>query len=275
MKSLSEVNDPNDLKKVKKEDLPELAREIRREIINTVSKNGGHLAPSLGAVDLTVALHYVFNCPRDKFIWDVGHQAYAHKILTGRKELFKSLRTHNGLSGFPKRTESEYDSFGTGHSSTSISAALGLAAARDIKGESYKVGMVDLLVKEIYNPSRNDPSFPFLRNFDVYEGHSYANGRGGGDFYFGNDEESTSEAMNSWAAVYLWGIATGNGSLVDLAVYGYTTQYEATKNYYYNIDGDIWSRSYFNHASVGMLFDSAYRWSLWWDPKITQTVMGT
>lgn len=139
MKSLSEVNDPNDLKKVKKEDLPELAREIRREIINTVSKNGGHLAPSLGAVDLTVALHYVFNCPRDKFIWDVGHQAYAHKILTGRKELFKSLRTHNGLSGFPKRTESEYDSFGTGHSSTSISAALGLAAARDIKGESYKV----------------------------------------------------------------------------------------------------------------------------------------
>lgn len=140
--------------------------------------------------------------------------------------------------------------------------------------DSQYKGMVDLLVKEIYNPSRNDPSFPFLRNFDVYEGHSYANGRGGGDFYFGNDEESTSEAMNSWAAVYLWGIVTGNGSLVDLAVYGYTTQYEATKNYYYNIDGDIWSRSYFNHASVGMLFDSAYRWSLWWDPKITQTVMG-
>lgn len=139
MKSLSEINCPDDLKKAKKEDLPGLAREIRREIIDTVSKNGGHLAPSLGAVDLTVALHYVFNCPRDKFIWDVGHQAYAHKILTGRRELFKTLRTHNGLSGFPKRTESEYDSFGTGHSSTSISAALGLAAARDIKGDDYKV----------------------------------------------------------------------------------------------------------------------------------------
>lgn len=139
MKILSKVNDPEDLKKIKKEDLPKLAEEIRKEIITTVSKNGGHLAPSLGAVDLTVALHYVFNCPEDKIIWDVGHQAYSHKILTGRKDRFKTIRTHNGLSGFPKRAESEYDAFGVGHSSTSISAALGFAAARDLKGENYKV----------------------------------------------------------------------------------------------------------------------------------------
>lgn len=139
MKILNKVNDPKDLKKVKKEDLPKLAEEIRHEIINTVSQNGGHLAPSLGAVDLTIALHYVFNSPKDKIIWDVGHQAYSHKILTERKDRFKTIRTHNGLSGFPKRAESEYDCFGVGHSSTSISAALGFATARDLKNENYKV----------------------------------------------------------------------------------------------------------------------------------------
>ena len=139
MKLLDKINSPKDLKKIKKENLPELASQIRREIIDTVSKNGGHLAPSLGAVDLSVALHYVFNSPEDKIIWDVGHQAYSHKILTGRKDRFKTIRTHNGLSGFPKRSESEHDAFGVGHSSTSISAALGFASARDIKNENYKV----------------------------------------------------------------------------------------------------------------------------------------
>ena len=139
---MDKINNPQDLKKLKKEELSKLAAEIRKEIIDTVSENGGHLAPSLGAVDLTVALHYVFNCPGDKIIWDVGHQAYAHKILTGRKEQFKTIRKHKGLSGFPKRSESEYDAFGVGHSSTSISAAIGFAAARDLKNENYKVAAV-------------------------------------------------------------------------------------------------------------------------------------
>jgi 1-deoxy-D-xylulose-5-phosphate synthase len=139
VKIFDKVNNPQDLKKLKKEELPKLAEEIRQEIINTVSKNGGHLAPSLGAVDLTVAMHYVFNSPKDKSIWDVGHQAYSHKLLTERKNKFKTLRVHNGLSGFPRRAESEYDCFGVGHSSTSISAALGFAVARDLKDENYKV----------------------------------------------------------------------------------------------------------------------------------------
>jgi len=136
---LEKINNPGDLKKIKKEDLPKVASDIRKKIIETVSKTGGHLASSLGAVDLTVALHYVYNSPADKIIWDVGHQAYAHKILTGRRDKFETLRTHNGISGFPKRSESEHDAFGVGHSSTSISAALGFAAARDIKKEDYKV----------------------------------------------------------------------------------------------------------------------------------------
>jgi 1-deoxy-D-xylulose-5-phosphate synthase len=139
VKILDCVNDPQDLKKLKKEELLVLAKEIREEIINTISVNGGHLAPSLGVVDLTVAMHYVFDSPRDKIIWDVGHQSYAHKILTGRKSKFKTIRTHNGLSGFPCKAESEHDAFGGGHSSTSISAALGFATARDIKNENYKV----------------------------------------------------------------------------------------------------------------------------------------
>ncbi|MFA5858120.1 MAG: 1-deoxy-D-xylulose-5-phosphate synthase [Elusimicrobiota bacterium] len=136
---LEKVNFPDDLKRVEKEQLPKLANEIREVIINTVSKTGGHLAPSLGCVELAIAIHYVFDTPKDQVVWDVGHQSYAHKILTGRKDRFQTLRQHDGLSGFPKRVESAYDPVGTGHSSTSISAALGLAVARDIKGENHKV----------------------------------------------------------------------------------------------------------------------------------------
>ncbi|MDR1522965.1 MAG: 1-deoxy-D-xylulose-5-phosphate synthase [Endomicrobium sp.] len=139
VKILDTINSPQDLKKIKKEDLPFLSQEIRTEIINTISKNGGHLASSLGVVDLTIAIHYVFNSPEDKIIWDVGHQAYAHKIITGRREKFKTIRMHNGLSGFPKIEESCYDSFGVGHASTSISAALGFTVSRDLKNEEHKV----------------------------------------------------------------------------------------------------------------------------------------
>jgi 1-deoxy-D-xylulose-5-phosphate synthase len=139
MKILDNINNPQDLKKVEKECLPILAKEIREKIVATISKNGGHLASSLGVVDLTIALHYVFDSPKDKIIWDVGHQSYAHKIITERKNKFWTIRTHEGLSGFPKISESKYDAFGTGHSSTSISAALGFAVARDIKKENYAV----------------------------------------------------------------------------------------------------------------------------------------
>jgi 1-deoxy-D-xylulose-5-phosphate synthase len=136
---LDKINSPGDLKELSQDELGELASEIREFILETVSVTGGHLASSLGAVEITVALHYVFNAPRDKIIWDVGHQSYAHKILTGRKASFKTLRQLDGISGFPKPSESPFDSFGTGHSSTSISAGLGIAAARDLKGERYKV----------------------------------------------------------------------------------------------------------------------------------------
>ncbi len=136
---LEQINSPDDLRKIQKRKLPELAREIRECIIKTVSETGGHLASSLGVVELTLALHYVLNSPVDKIIWDVGHQAYAHKLLTGRRERFSSLRQYGGISGFPRMTESEHDAFGTGHSSTSISAALGMAAARDLNGEKYRI----------------------------------------------------------------------------------------------------------------------------------------
>ncbi|MFH1282733.1 MAG: 1-deoxy-D-xylulose-5-phosphate synthase [bacterium] len=136
---LDKIDKPSDLKIIKRELLPFLAQDIREKIINTCSKNGGHVASSLGTVELTIALHYCLNLPTDKIIWDVGHQAYAHKLLTGRKDSFCTLRQHGGISGFPKRSESEYDSFGVGHSSTAISAALGIAAARDLKGDEYKV----------------------------------------------------------------------------------------------------------------------------------------
>ncbi|MEZ5195303.1 MAG: 1-deoxy-D-xylulose-5-phosphate synthase [Bacteroidales bacterium] len=129
---LASINSPDDLKKLPEEQLPQLCTEIRQFIIDVISANPGHLAASLGAVELAVAIHYVFDTPHDKLIWDVGHQAYAHKILTGRKDRFHANRKMGGISGFPKMEESEYDAFGTGHSSTSISAALGMATASAI-----------------------------------------------------------------------------------------------------------------------------------------------
>lgn len=136
---LDKVNLPKDLKDLNMEEKEKLAEEIRKFIIENVSKTGGHLASNLGVVELTIALHSVFNMPGDKVIWDVGHQTYVHKILTGRKDKFSTLRQMNGLAGFPKTSESEYDSFNTGHSSTSISVALGMAKARDIKKEKNNV----------------------------------------------------------------------------------------------------------------------------------------
>ena len=136
---LNNITNPKDLKKLNYEDKKELAEEIRSYIIDVVSKNGGHLASNLGVVELTIALHSIFDTPKDKIIWDVGHQTYVHKILTGRKNQMKTLRRLDGISGFPKTTESEYDCFNTGHSSTSISAAVGMARARDILNENYKV----------------------------------------------------------------------------------------------------------------------------------------
>ena len=136
---LENVNYPDDIRKLSLPELNALAAEIREMIIETVSKRGGHLASSLGTVELTIALHYVFNTPHDKLIWDVGHQTYAHKIITGRKDKFPTLRQKGGLSGFPKREESVYDNFGTGHSGTSISAAAGIAEARCLKGDAFKV----------------------------------------------------------------------------------------------------------------------------------------
>lgn len=133
---LQAVNSPADLKNLSREQLQQLSDELRQYIIDTVSVHGGHFAASLGVVELTVALHYVFNAPYDQLVWDVGHQAYGHKILTGRREQFASNRKYNGLSGFPRRVESEYDTFGVGHSSTSISAALGMAMAARYKGEA-------------------------------------------------------------------------------------------------------------------------------------------
>ena len=133
---LSKIQSPKDLRKLSLDQLQGLAEELREYIIKVVSENEGHLGASLGVVELTLLLHYVFNTPKDLLIWDVGHQAYGHKILTGRKDSFKTLRQKNGISGFPKRDESEYDAFGTGHASTSISAALGLALANQLKGET-------------------------------------------------------------------------------------------------------------------------------------------
>lgn len=133
---LQEINNPDDLKKLSREQLHQVCDELRQYIIDVVSVYGGHFGASLGVVELSVALHYVFNTPYDQLVWDVGHQAYGHKILTGRRDNFPTNRKYNGLSGFPKRSESEYDTFGVGHSSTSISAALGMAMASHYKGET-------------------------------------------------------------------------------------------------------------------------------------------
>ncbi|HAP31741.1 MAG TPA: 1-deoxy-D-xylulose-5-phosphate synthase, partial [Firmicutes bacterium] len=132
---LEQIYSPTDLKRLKYHEMILLSQEIRELILDVVSRRGGHLASSLGVVELTIALHRVFNTPCDKIIWDVGHQCYAHKILTGRREGFEMLRTANGISGFPRREESAYDSFNVGHSSTSLSAALGMVLARDLLRE--------------------------------------------------------------------------------------------------------------------------------------------
>ena len=136
---LNTINSPADLKKLSLDEMVRLAAEVRGKIIETVASTGGHLAPNLGVVELTIALHYVFNAPKDKILWDVGHQSYTHKLLTGRRDRFHTLRTYGGISGFPKRSESPYDTFDTGHSSTSISAGLGISTGKGLKGEKDHV----------------------------------------------------------------------------------------------------------------------------------------
>jgi 1-deoxy-D-xylulose-5-phosphate synthase len=135
--TLTSINSPADLRKLSREELPPLADELRQFVLDSVSKTGGHLSSNLGTVELSIALHYVFNTPDDRIVWDVGHQSYPHKILTGRRDLMGTLRQFKGISGFPHRSESEFDAFGTGHSSTSISAAMGMARAFQTKGERH------------------------------------------------------------------------------------------------------------------------------------------
>src|SRR4026209_2833516 len=139
MTLLESINSPSDLRALQPDQLRTVADEIRAYILETMSRVGGHTGASLGAVELAVALHYVFNTPEDRLVWDVGHQAYAHKILTGRRDLLPTIKQYGGISGFLRRDESEYDTFGAGHASTSLSAALGMAIARDRKGEDYHV----------------------------------------------------------------------------------------------------------------------------------------
>ena len=136
---LDRIRTREDLRALDDKDLPQLAAELRQETIDAVSVTGGHLGAGLGVVELTVALHHVFDTPHDRLIWDVGHQSYPHKILTGRRDRIRTLRQGGGLSGFTKRAESEYDPFGAAHSSTSISAGLGMAVARDLAGEKHNV----------------------------------------------------------------------------------------------------------------------------------------
>ena len=135
---LSQIGTPADLRALPPKQLGEVCRELREYLINTVATRGGHFAAGLGTVELTVALHYVFDTPRDRLIWDVGHQAYPHKLITGRYNSFDSLRQKDGVAGYLKRCESKFDHFGAGHASTSISAALGMALARDRRGEDFK-----------------------------------------------------------------------------------------------------------------------------------------
>src|SRR5215472_5676499 len=136
---LPAIDSPADLKKVARAELPLVADELRDYIVSVISQVGGHLASSLGAVELTIALHYTFDTPRYRLVWDVGHQAYGHKILTGRRDRFPTIRQYGGLSGFPVRDESPYDTFNVAHACTAISGALGMAVARDLKGEDYHV----------------------------------------------------------------------------------------------------------------------------------------
>jgi 1-deoxy-D-xylulose-5-phosphate synthase len=172
MKYLDKLNFPDDLKKLKESELNLIAAEIREFLINSIAKTGGHLSSNLGVVELTVALHYCFNFSYDRIIWDVGHQSYTHKILTGRKNEFNSLRKKDGLSGFPKSEESIYDSFNTGHSSTSISAGLGIAQARNLSGGGYNVVSVigdgsmtgGLVYEALNNAARSDGKFIIILN---------------------------------------------------------------------------------------------------------------
>jgi len=136
---LNSIQSPADLRALERKRLPEVSRQLREFLIESVANTGGHLSSNLGTVELTVALHYVFNTPGDRLVWDVGHQTYAHKILTGRRERMSTLRQYGGIAGFPRREESEFDTFGTAHSSTSISAALGMAVAAHMKGEDRRV----------------------------------------------------------------------------------------------------------------------------------------
>ena len=169
---LKKINAPNDIKKIPKERLDDLALEIREFLIDKLSVTGGHLASNLGAVELTMALHYELNLPKDKIIWDVGHQSYTHKILTGRKEGFDNLRKYGGMSGFPKRCESDCDSFDTGHSSTSISAGLGMVRARQLAGDKYTVVSVigdgsltgGLAYEALNNAAKLDTNFIIVLN---------------------------------------------------------------------------------------------------------------
>ncbi len=169
---LEKINNTNDIKKLNKEEVQRLPEEIRQFLIQSLSQTGGHLASNLGVVELTIALHLAFELPKDKIIWDVGHQSYTHKILTGRKNAFPTLRQFGGLSGFPKTGESDCDCFNTGHSSTSISAGLGFAAARDLKGESYKVISVigdgaltgGMAFEGLNNASKLDTNFIIVLN---------------------------------------------------------------------------------------------------------------
>src|SRR5712692_11734626 len=136
---LPRIESPADLKKIPSTELPRVAEELRDYLISVISKVGGHLASSLGAVELTLALHYTFDAPRDKIVWDVGHQAYGHKVLTGRRDRLPTIRQYKGLSGFVSPTESPYDAFGVAHASTSIAAAMGMVVARDVAGGDYHV----------------------------------------------------------------------------------------------------------------------------------------
>lgn len=169
---LERIQKANDIKNLKGEELPQLAQEIREFLVDKVSRTGGHLASNLGVVELTMAMHLVFDLPDDKIIWDVGHQSYTHKILTGRKEGFETLRQYGGMSGFPKRKESDCDAFDTGHSSTSISAGVGLVKARDLRGESHSVISVigdgsltgGMAYEALNNASQLDTNFIIVLN---------------------------------------------------------------------------------------------------------------
>src|SRR5215813_15624974 len=139
MSVLDGIASPADVRKLSREELRTLAADMRARMVDVCSRTGGHIGAGLGVVELTIALHYVFNTPRDQLVWDVGHQGYPHKVLTGRNQAMETLRQERGISGFLKRSESEYDAFGAGHAATAISAALGIAAGRDLKGDDYKV----------------------------------------------------------------------------------------------------------------------------------------